>query len=54
MESGIEGFGIQNTVSIPLRNKILNPSSTGKDWNAVPGIQNACNRMQNPRMSCIR
>ena len=50
MESGIQGFGIRNTVSIPLRNEILNPSSPGKDWNPVPGIQNPFNGFQN----CIR
>ena len=37
LESGTLGFGIRN---INKAHGIQNPSSTGKDWKAVPGIRN--------------
>ena len=45
VESGILGFGIQNTAK-----KIWNPS---KDWNPVAGIRNPRHGIQNPRLSWI-
>ena len=45
MESGILGFGIQNTAQ-----RIRNPT---KDWNPVTGIRNPRHGIQNPRLSWI-
>ena len=35
----------------PLMIGIRNPSSTDKDWNPVPGLQNPRRGIQNPRLS---
>ena len=45
VESGILGFGIQNTAQ-----RIRNPT---KDWNRVPRIRNPRHGIQNPRLSWI-
>ena len=45
VESGILGFGIQNTAQ-----RIRNPT---KDWNPVAGIRNPRHGIQNPRLSWI-
>ena len=45
VESGILGFGIQNTAQ-----GIRNPT---KDWNPVAGIRNPRHGIQNPRLSWI-
>ena len=36
---------------IPLTIRIQNPTSTDKNWNPVPGIQNPRRAIQNPRLS---
>ena len=38
---------------IPLKIGLKNPSSTDKDWNPAPGIQNARRGTYNPRLSRI-
>ena len=56
LESGILGFGIWKTAQgsrNPLRIGIQNPSSTDKDWNPVPGVQNPQSGIQDLRLSWI-
>ena len=56
LESGILGFGIWKTAQgsrNPLRIGIQNPSSTDKDWNPVPGLQNPRSGIQDLRLSWI-
>ena len=51
MESAILGYGIRNQLNesgIPL-----NPESTDKHWNAVPGIRNPQRGIHNPRLCWI-
>ena len=49
MESGILGFGIQNTAQ-RIRNPTKNPT---KDWNPVAGVRNPWHGIQNPRLAWI-
>ena len=58
LESGILGFGIWKTAQgiwNPLTIGIQNPSksSTDKDWNPVPGLQNPRSGIQDLRLSWI-